>query len=280
MSQESQGESPSNSILTSCTISQCIVDQIPSIFDGELRNFNVLKDDDDDIDLFVECHEMAQEISTYSSKVNECFDDICDKTLKRNDDDLSFLVEEEEDIINLLVNSLTLDEDVCIAHDVVLDDEIFKQQNVACVKYSNLQTNAMLNEYSLEAKLCDGICLSIHTISAYLNHDGALMLIHDKRGDDYVFVSKVMLLFVHDDAKLIWLFLIVSLEGIDVVHISFIVLMISLKDEDFLVVYAHTMIMGLMFDHKEGLNHDEMFLLMFSQNNVKVSHAKFEGVEP
>ncbi|MCO5554267.1 hypothetical protein L7F22_007795 [Adiantum nelumboides] len=87
-----------------------------------------------------------------------------------------------------------------------------------------------------------------------------------------------MLLFVHDDAKLIWIFLIVSLEGIEVVHISFIVLMISLKDvEDIRVVY--TMITGLMFDRKDGLIHDERFFLMFSQNNVQVFHAKFEGVD-
>ncbi|MCO5577059.1 hypothetical protein L7F22_030881 [Adiantum nelumboides] len=173
MSQESQGESPNSSILTSCTISQCIVGhEIPSIFYGELHNFNVLKDDDGDIDSFVEYHEMAKEINICSSKVNECLDELCDETLKTNDDELSFLIDEGNDVINAFVSSLALERDFCCSHQIeavtsqneVLDDNIFKQQNVACVKHSNLQINAMLNEYSFGERLCDGICLSIRTI--------------------------------------------------------------------------------------------------------------------
>ncbi|MCO5601805.1 hypothetical protein L7F22_055930 [Adiantum nelumboides] len=109
MSQESQGESLSSPILTSCTISQCIVDQIPSIFYGELHNFDVLNEGDDAINLFVDYFEIDQE-NVCNSKVKECLDELYDDTLKKNDD-LSLLLDEENYIINAFVSSLDLERD-------------------------------------------------------------------------------------------------------------------------------------------------------------------------
>ncbi|MCO5606138.1 hypothetical protein L7F22_060325 [Adiantum nelumboides] len=250
MSQESQGESPSSSILTPCTINQCSVGQIPSIFDGELHNFDVLNEDDDGINLFVENYEMDQDISDCNSK-NECFIEICDETLKKNQDenDRSFLVDDENDVVDAFVNSLTLGEDFCVAHDAEMQtnqndvflDEISKheQQSLVCVK----QPIGMLNECLLEAMLCDGICVFIHTISAYIKHDGACMLIHARKGDDDLFFSKLVLIFVHDDAKILWLFLIVSLGGDHVYQMWWFEVQIASKNG----VYFCTNNMELMF---------------------------------
>ena len=220
MSQESQGESPSSTMLTSCTINQSIVGQIPSIFDGELHNFDAVNDDDD-IDLLVDYHEMDQENNFCNFKVNECFNELCDETLKQNDDELSLLVDDENDVINAFVSSLALEEDFCFSHDIeamtnqneVLHEEIFRQQISVFVSQPNLKIQGVFYGCLLEAMLCDGICVSIHTIGVYVKHDGACMLIHARKSDDVVILSKLMLICVHNDAKILWLFLIVSLAG-------------------------------------------------------------------
>ena len=126
-------------------------------------------------------------------------------------------------------------QDVCY-HDVmtnpneVIHGELYaKQPSQAHVRQPNELFDGVLTiskSFLHEALLCDGIFKFIHTnwkhdevmlslIHATIKkveHDGAILLIHARKSGDVMILRKLMLIFVHNDANILWLFLIVSLE--------------------------------------------------------------------